>query len=204
MLEALHSLNSSVIETTVPFPVESVSAAGLDAMVLTLLPGTPMTTLYHRWGHTRSHHRVARDLGAVAEWLQRLQHETSRRQRGRGDGQRRDRASDAPVRRRARTGGGRRPSRARVRDAAALPLASHRRARRSLVRQRAGARRRGDRRRRLGGGGASRRAAARSRQICAHLCALPRPAHAAGGSGGRPSRPVGRNVGLRHRLPPHR
>lgn len=77
MLEALHSLHSSVIETTVPFPVESVSAAGLDAMVLTLLPGTPMTTLYHRWGHTRSHHRVARDLGAVAEWLQRLQHETS-------------------------------------------------------------------------------------------------------------------------------
>ncbi len=77
MLEALHSLSSSVIETTVPFPVESVSAAGLDAMVLTLLPGTPMTTLYHRWGHTRSHHRVARDLGAVAEWLKRLQHETS-------------------------------------------------------------------------------------------------------------------------------
>jgi aminoglycoside phosphotransferase (APT) family kinase protein len=46
-------------------------------MVLTLLPGTPMTTLYHRWGHTRSPHRVARDLGAVAEWLTRLQQETS-------------------------------------------------------------------------------------------------------------------------------
>lgn len=76
-LEALHSLNASVIETTAPFPVESVTAAGLEAMVLTLLPGTPMTTLYHRWGHTRSHHRVARDLGAVTEWLTRLQQETS-------------------------------------------------------------------------------------------------------------------------------
>ncbi len=77
MLEALHGLNSSVIETTVPFPVESVTAAGFEAMVLTLLPGTPMTTLYHRWGHTRSKHRVARDLGAVAEWLTRLQQETA-------------------------------------------------------------------------------------------------------------------------------
>jgi Phosphotransferase enzyme family len=77
MLEALHGLNSSVIEATAPLPVESVTAAGLDAMVLTLLPGTPMTTLYHRWGHTRSRHRVARDLGAVAEWLRRLQQETS-------------------------------------------------------------------------------------------------------------------------------
>jgi len=77
MLEALHSLNSGVIKATAPFPLESVTAAGLEAMVLTLLPGTPMTTLYHRWGHTRSPHRVARDLGAVAEWLTRLQQETS-------------------------------------------------------------------------------------------------------------------------------
>ena len=76
-LEALHGLNSSVIETTAPFPVESVTAAGLEAMVLTLLPGTPMTTLYHRWGHTRSAHRVARDLGAVTEWLIRLHSETA-------------------------------------------------------------------------------------------------------------------------------
>jgi aminoglycoside phosphotransferase (APT) family kinase protein len=77
MLEALHSLNSGVINATAPFPLESVTAAGLEAMVLTLLPGTPMTTLYHRWGHTRSPHRVARDLGAVAEWLTRLQQETA-------------------------------------------------------------------------------------------------------------------------------
>jgi aminoglycoside phosphotransferase (APT) family kinase protein len=76
MLDALHRLNSSVIESTAPFPAESLTAAGREAMVLTLLPGTPLTTLYHRWGHTRSPRRVARDLGAVAEWLARLHHET--------------------------------------------------------------------------------------------------------------------------------
>jgi Phosphotransferase enzyme family len=77
MLEALHSLQSSVIRSTAPMPVETVTAAGLEAMVLTLLPGTPLTTLYHRWGHTRSPRRVARDLGAVADWLTRLHRETS-------------------------------------------------------------------------------------------------------------------------------
>lgn len=77
MLDALHSLGSSVIRSTAPLPVETVSAAGFDAMVLTLLPGTPMTTLYHRWRHTRSPRRVARDLGAVAEWLTRFHQETA-------------------------------------------------------------------------------------------------------------------------------
>ena len=54
-----------------------MTAAGFEAMVLTLLPGTPMSTLYHRWGHTRSPRRVARDLGAVTEWLMRLHPETA-------------------------------------------------------------------------------------------------------------------------------
>lgn len=77
VLEALHGMDSSVIDMTAPVPLESVSAAGFEAMVLTLLPGTPMSTLYHRWGHTRSAHRVARDLGAVTEWLMRLHSETA-------------------------------------------------------------------------------------------------------------------------------
>lgn len=77
VLEALHGMDSSVIDMTAPVPLESVSAAGFEAMVLTLLPGTPMSTLYHRWGHTRSAHRVARDLGAVTEWLIRLHSETA-------------------------------------------------------------------------------------------------------------------------------
>jgi aminoglycoside phosphotransferase (APT) family kinase protein len=46
-------------------------------MVLTLLPGTPMSTLYHRYRHTRSAHRVARDLGAITEWLMCLHSETA-------------------------------------------------------------------------------------------------------------------------------
>ena len=77
VLEALHGMGSNVIEMTAPVPLESVTAAGFEAMVLTLLPGTPMSTLYHRWGHTRSAHRVARDLGAVTEWLMRLHSETA-------------------------------------------------------------------------------------------------------------------------------
>ena len=77
LLEALHSLDSSVIRSTAPMPLETVTAAGFEAMVLTLLPGTPLTTLYHRWAHTRTPLRVARDLGAVAEWLKRLQWETA-------------------------------------------------------------------------------------------------------------------------------
>jgi hypothetical protein len=77
VLEGLHGMRSSVITMTAPVPLESVTAGGFEAMVLTLLPGTPMSTLYHRWGHTRSAHRVARDLGAVTDWLMRLQSETA-------------------------------------------------------------------------------------------------------------------------------
>jgi aminoglycoside phosphotransferase len=77
ILEALHRLRCDVIEETVPQVLDVVTAAGFEAMVQSALPGTPLTTLYLRWWHTRSPKRVARDLGAVGAWLNRLQDETA-------------------------------------------------------------------------------------------------------------------------------
>jgi aminoglycoside phosphotransferase (APT) family kinase protein len=76
-LNALHSLGSDVIRRTVPRPIDVVNHEGRDAMVVTLLPGTPLTTLYHRWRHTRSPKKVAQDLGAVSLWLRQLHDETA-------------------------------------------------------------------------------------------------------------------------------
>lgn len=77
LLEALHRIDSNVIRSTVPVPLECATAGDKDAMVLTYLSGTPMTTSYHRFRHTRSSRQVARDLRAVATWLVQLHEETA-------------------------------------------------------------------------------------------------------------------------------
>ena len=76
-LRALHRLSSPQIEVTVPHVVGTVASRRGDALVTTRARGTPMTTGYHRWRHTRSSVDVGRDLGAVAAWLQALHSETA-------------------------------------------------------------------------------------------------------------------------------
>jgi aminoglycoside phosphotransferase len=77
ILTALHAFSSPLIASTVPRVVEMVSTSHGDALVATLADGTPMTTGYHRWRHTRSRVAVSRDLGAVAAWLRQLHTRTA-------------------------------------------------------------------------------------------------------------------------------
>ncbi len=76
-LRALHRLSSPLVRATVPRVMGTVPTVHGDALVATRAPGTPMTTEYHRWRHTRSRVAVARDLGAVAAWLRALHVETA-------------------------------------------------------------------------------------------------------------------------------
>jgi aminoglycoside phosphotransferase len=77
MLDALHRLGCDLLEQTVPRVLDIINAGDFEAIVQSALPGTPLTTLYLRWWHTRSPKRVARDLGAVGAWLTRLHEETA-------------------------------------------------------------------------------------------------------------------------------
>jgi aminoglycoside phosphotransferase (APT) family kinase protein len=77
ILAALHSFSSPLIASTVPRVVEMVTTSHGEALVATMAGGTPMTTAYHRWRHTRSRVAVSRDLGAVAAWLRQLHTETA-------------------------------------------------------------------------------------------------------------------------------
>jgi aminoglycoside phosphotransferase len=77
VLDALHRLRSAVIEETAPRVLDVISAGGHEAMVQSAVAGTPMTTLYLRWRHTRSPRKVARDLAAITAWLCRLHDETA-------------------------------------------------------------------------------------------------------------------------------
>ncbi len=75
LLGALHRLGSPTVDTTAPWELGSVGA-GHEALAMSLVPGTSMSTLYHRWRHAGSRRHVAADLAAVARWLSRLQEET--------------------------------------------------------------------------------------------------------------------------------
>ena len=77
VLRALHRVQSPLVKATVPHVMGTVPTVHGDALVTTRARGTPMTTGYHRWRHTRSRVAVARDLGAVAAWLRALHVETA-------------------------------------------------------------------------------------------------------------------------------
>ena len=62
---------------TVPRVVDLVEFEGRAALVMTAVPGTPMTTSYIEWRHTRSAARVAADFAAVSAWLGDLQRATA-------------------------------------------------------------------------------------------------------------------------------
>ena len=64
------------VRRTVPRVVDLVEFEGRTAVVMTAVPGTPMTTSYLEWRHTRSAARIGADFAAVGEWLAHFQGST--------------------------------------------------------------------------------------------------------------------------------
>jgi aminoglycoside phosphotransferase len=61
------------LQATVPQVVALLPSDHGRAMVTTALPGTPMTTTYHRWRHVNRRASVAHDLTVAGRWLTRVQ-----------------------------------------------------------------------------------------------------------------------------------
>jgi aminoglycoside phosphotransferase (APT) family kinase protein len=77
ILSDLRGFRAPVLLETIPRLVEVAEFEGRPAVVMTALPGTPMTTSYLRWRHTASRARVTADFSAVGAWLATLQSETA-------------------------------------------------------------------------------------------------------------------------------
>jgi hypothetical protein len=75
-LSELHACVGATVLTTIPALAELPGAQG-SALVTTALPGSPMTTRYHAWGHLANRHAVEADFRAAGGWLSRLQTATS-------------------------------------------------------------------------------------------------------------------------------
>jgi aminoglycoside phosphotransferase (APT) family kinase protein len=69
VLRELEGLDLRGVQGIVPRVVDEVEFEGRTALVMTAVSGTPMTTSYLEWRHTRSAARVAADFAAVGEWL---------------------------------------------------------------------------------------------------------------------------------------
>lgn len=72
VLKALHPRLSGSMAATVPRLLESIPTPEGPAAVSTALPGTPMLTRYHSWGHTSRPLTVAWDLAMSRAWLEGL------------------------------------------------------------------------------------------------------------------------------------
>ena len=65
------------LRETIPEVVDLVDFEGRPAVVVSAVPGTPMTTSYYRWRHTASPVHVGADFAAVATWLAAVQGATA-------------------------------------------------------------------------------------------------------------------------------
>jgi hypothetical protein len=76
VLRELEGLALHEVHGTVPRVIDLVEFEGRAAVVMTAVPGTPMTTSYLEWRHTRRPARVAADVAAVGSWLAHFQGST--------------------------------------------------------------------------------------------------------------------------------
>ncbi|MFI5268494.1 MAG: phosphotransferase family protein, partial [Chloroflexota bacterium] len=88
VLRSVQGLELGEVRPTVP-RIVGEAWSGRPALLLSGLPGTPMSSLYHRWRHTARPDRVAADFAAVGDWLAAFQKATA--------GQRRPLEMDAGV-----------------------------------------------------------------------------------------------------------
>ena len=77
LLRELGGLQLNGLLATVPRVVDLVDFEGRAALVMTAVPGIPMTTAYLEWRHTRSAARVAADFAAVSAWIGDFQRATA-------------------------------------------------------------------------------------------------------------------------------
>jgi Phosphotransferase enzyme family len=77
MLVELHRKVPRGVNATIPRLREVVEFEGKTALVMTAVPGVPMTTPYLEWRHSADRHRVAADFSMVAHWLARFQSQTA-------------------------------------------------------------------------------------------------------------------------------
>jgi hypothetical protein len=77
MLVALAEANLGGLEPTVPRYLETLDGDGLPALVTTVLRGSPMSVMYHRWSHTARNRPVAADFALASGWLRRFQQATA-------------------------------------------------------------------------------------------------------------------------------
>jgi hypothetical protein len=73
LLRELRAVPARCILETVPSVVDTFDYHGRPALVMTALPGKPMSSIYLRRGHTADPHLVAEDFAAVGSWLAELQ-----------------------------------------------------------------------------------------------------------------------------------
>jgi hypothetical protein len=73
ILLKMHELVPYPILATLPRFVDMLEFESRPALVVSAVPGTPMTTLYHAWRHTAQPSRVAADFAAVESWLTEFQ-----------------------------------------------------------------------------------------------------------------------------------
>lgn len=76
-LDALHHLGLQAVVTSIPIVVNVIGFEARQGLVLSGLPGTPMTTTYHRWRHTAEPEWVTADFEAAGTWLEEFHRETA-------------------------------------------------------------------------------------------------------------------------------
>jgi aminoglycoside phosphotransferase (APT) family kinase protein len=77
LLVALRHLDGGPAFEAVPAVVGTLDHAGFPALVMGARPGTPMTTVYHRFRHTARPDAVRADFAMVAAWLRGFQDATA-------------------------------------------------------------------------------------------------------------------------------
>ena len=78
VLRALELLRLRRLWATLPRVVDLVEFDGRIGAVMTAVPGTPLTTSYLQWRHSRSASRVAADFAAAGAWIADFQGATAR------------------------------------------------------------------------------------------------------------------------------
>jgi aminoglycoside phosphotransferase len=77
LLVELHDMIPYPTLGSIPRVMDVLEFEGREVLVISAVPGTPMTTLYHTWRHTAKPSRVAADFAAVYSWLAAFQQETA-------------------------------------------------------------------------------------------------------------------------------
>jgi aminoglycoside phosphotransferase (APT) family kinase protein len=77
LLRELDGLQRHRLLGTVPRVVDLLEFEGRTALVMTAVPGIPMTTAYLEWRHTRNAGRVAADFAAAGAWIADFQQATA-------------------------------------------------------------------------------------------------------------------------------